>query len=85
MNNIPSLRCRSDNLKSKTCGEQRRTIENRKWVGIVAIVVALAVCGARVDAQQTGKVFRIGFLDPTTASGMAGRLEAFRQDLSKLG
>jgi ABC-type uncharacterized transport system substrate-binding protein len=38
-----------------------------------------------VEAQQTGKIFRIGFLDSSTASGMAGLLEAFRQELSKLG
>ena len=32
-----------------------------------------------------GKIFRIGFLDPSTASGSAVLLEAFRQELSKLG
>ena len=37
------------------------------------------------DAQQTGKVLRIGFLDYSTASGSAVLLEAFRQELSKLG
>ena len=37
------------------------------------------------DAQQTGKIFRIGFLDNSTASGSAVLLEAFRQELSKLG
>jgi putative ABC transport system substrate-binding protein len=36
-------------------------------------------------AQPTGKLFRIGFLDGGTAAGMAGLLEAFRQELSKLG
>ena len=36
-------------------------------------------------AQQTGKVPRIGFLDDSTASNIAGRLETFRQELSKLG
>ena len=36
-------------------------------------------------AQQTGKVPRIGFLDPSTASGSAVLVEAFRQELSKLG
>jgi putative ABC transport system substrate-binding protein len=36
-------------------------------------------------AQQTGKVFRIGILDPSTASGSAVLWEAFRQELSKLG
>jgi putative tryptophan/tyrosine transport system substrate-binding protein len=67
----------SDNRKSK--------IQNRKLVGTVSIVVALTVCGARVEAQQTGKIFRIGFLDNSTASSIAVRLQAFRQELSKLG
>jgi putative tryptophan/tyrosine transport system substrate-binding protein len=43
-----------------------------------------ALCGS-VDAQQAGKVPRIGFLDNSTASGMAVLLEAFRQELTKLG
>jgi ABC-type uncharacterized transport system substrate-binding protein len=37
------------------------------------------------EAQQAGKVPRIGFLDNSTASGIAILLEAFRQELSKLG
>ena len=38
-----------------------------------------------LEAQQTGKIFRIGFLDASTASGSAVLVEAFRQELSKLG
>src|SRR5882724_8027165 len=67
----------SDNLKSK--------IENLKWLGLFAIVVALTVCGGRAEGQQPGKIFRIGFLDSSTASGSAVLLEAFRQEMSKLG
>jgi ABC-type uncharacterized transport system substrate-binding protein len=37
------------------------------------------------EAQQTTKIFRIGFLDPGTASGSAVLVDAFRQELSKLG
>jgi putative ABC transport system substrate-binding protein len=37
------------------------------------------------EAQQPGKIFRMGFLDSSTASGMAGLLEAFRRELTKLG
>src|SRR5262245_32760246 len=37
------------------------------------------------EAQQTGKIFRIGFLDSSTASGLAVLVDAFRQELSKLG
>ena len=66
-------------------GNRKSKIQNRKWAGLFAIVVALAVCGARVDAQQAGKIFRIGFLDNSTASGIAVLSEAFRQELSKLG
>ena len=43
-----------------------------------------ALCGS-VYAQQPGKIPRIGFLDGSTAAGMAGLVDAFRQELSKLG
>ena len=63
-------------------GQTRRTL---KLVGLLAIAFTFTFAGAVAQAQQTGKVFRIGFLDGSTASGMAGLLEAFRQELSKLG
>ena len=38
------------------------------------------------EAQQAGKIFRIGYLDGSTASGMRGASSnAFLQELSKLG
>ena len=37
------------------------------------------------EAQQPGKIFRIGFLDPSAAFGSAVLVDAFRQELSKLG
>jgi len=37
------------------------------------------------EAQQAGKIFRIGFLDNSTASGSAVFLDVFRKELSKLG
>jgi hypothetical protein len=57
----------SDNLKSKTCTEPRRSIENLKLVGVFALAVAFTLCGAVVAAQQPGKNFRIGLLDNSTA------------------
>jgi len=36
-------------------------------------------------AQQAGRVFRIGYLDNSTASGGAVLVDAFRQELNKLG
>jgi ABC-type uncharacterized transport system substrate-binding protein len=53
-------------------------------LSIVVVVMHLAV-GVIAHAQQSEKVFRIGFLDSGTASGSAVLLEAFRQELSKLG
>ena len=76
---------RSDNPKSKTCPELCRRIENLKLMGLVAIAVAFALCGPVAHAQQAGKVLRIGFLDPSTASGSAVLVDAFRQELRKLG
>jgi putative ABC transport system substrate-binding protein len=66
-------------------GNLKSAIQNRKWVGFIALVVALTFGGAVASAQQAGKLFRIGFLDPSNASGSAGLLETFRQELRKLG
>ena len=57
---------------------------NKKII-ICLLTTALLSIAPSVEAQQPGKVPRIGFLDQSTASGMAGLLEAFRQELSKLG
>src|SRR5262245_42651135 len=51
----------------------------------IICLVAAALLFNVANAQQTGKVFRIGFLDNSTASGSAVLVEAFRQELSKLG
>ena len=37
------------------------------------------------EAQQAGKIFRIGYLDPSTAAGSAILLDAFHQEMSRLG
>src|SRR4030095_6400934 len=49
------------------------------------LLITLLLITDFVWAQQTGKVFRIGFLDNSTASGSAVLVDAFRQELSKLG
>ena len=56
----------------------------KKIIGLALSAMLFALC-ASAEAQQPGKVPRIGFLDPSTASGIAVLLEAFRQELSKLG
>jgi putative ABC transport system substrate-binding protein len=49
------------------------------------VAVILLVVAVLADAQQAGKIFRIGFLGSSTASGMAVLVDAFRQELLKLG
>src|SRR5262245_21926502 len=57
----------------------------KKKITVLTISAMLfAFCGP-VGAQQPGKVPRIGFLDNSTASGSAGLLEVFWQEMRKLG
>jgi putative tryptophan/tyrosine transport system substrate-binding protein len=71
--------------ESKTCPEQRPRIQNRQLVGIVALAVAFAMCGAVAQAQPLTKTPRIGFLAGVLPSTISARTEAFRQGLRELG
>jgi putative tryptophan/tyrosine transport system substrate-binding protein len=62
-------------------GEQTLT-KNVIGLALGALLFALS---SPVEAQQTGNIFRIGFLDSSTASGMSVLVDAFRKELSKLG
>src|SRR5262245_50672586 len=57
---------------------------NHKIILFLLFASAL-ICSNLVEAQPTGKVARIGILDPSTVSGSAVLLDAFRQELRKLG
>ena len=59
-------------------------MNKRKLGSFVLCAMLFALC-VSADAQQAGKVARIGFLDPSTVTGSAAQLETFRQELSKLG
>src|SRR5262245_39359298 len=57
---------------------------NTKMI-VCLFAAALLSTASFAEAQQTGKVARIGYLDSGTASGSAVLVEVFRQELSKLG
>src|SRR5262249_31767601 len=57
----------------------------KKNIFCLALGALLFALCASAKAQQPGKIFRIGFLDNSTAAGSAVLVEAFRQELSKLG
>src|SRR5262245_2109095 len=68
--------------RRETRGE-KKNMKKRITLWLLATLFLANVSLA--DAQQTAKIPRIGFLDNSTASGMAVLVEAFRQELSKLG
>jgi len=57
----------------------------KKKIAVLALCAIFFALASSTPAQQTGKIFRIGFLDNSTASSIAVLSEAFRQELSKLG
>src|SRR5215468_634354 len=57
----------------------------KKKITVLTLCAMLFALCVSADAQQPGKIFRIGFLDNSTASGSAVLVDAFRQELSKLG
>ena len=57
----------------------------RRFFVFICLLLAVLLPAVSTEAQQTGKIFRMGILDPSTASGSAVHWEAFRQELSKLG
>jgi putative tryptophan/tyrosine transport system substrate-binding protein len=64
--------------------EENEKLMKRKITVFALSAMLFALCGS-VEAQQAGKVFRIGFLDGSTASGSAVLVEVFRQEMRKLG
>jgi putative ABC transport system substrate-binding protein len=55
-----------------------------KLITLVLCAFFFAHCHSAL-AQQPAKLARIGFLDSSTAAGMAVLVDAFRQEMSKLG
>jgi len=80
---ITALGSLPGNRKSKTCTERYRSIQNRKWVGLLTIVLTLAMCGAVAEAQQQAKVGKIGWLSSGSGSGPGPEL--FRREIRALG
>jgi len=57
----------------------------KKKITVLTLCAMLFALCSFAEAQQPGKVFRIGFLVDSTASNIAVRLDNFRQELSRLG
>jgi len=64
---------------------RKSKIQNPKWGWKIAIVVTFALFGAVAQAQQAGKVWRIGVLASGSQSLNVSRNEALRQGLREFG
>ncbi len=73
----------SDQFPSHFSIDLKSTLRNLESAIVTgALLLALSL---PVQAQQAGKIPRIGFLDGSTASGSAVLWDAFRQEMRKLG
>jgi putative ABC transport system substrate-binding protein len=70
-------------VRRKVRGASEKDMKGKISV-LTLCAMLLALCGP-VDAQQPGKIFRIGFLAVSTAAGNAALLETFRQEMGKFG
>src|SRR5512134_2142440 len=84
---MSSLPRKQDHPKEQGANHRRKPWRNL----MTKILVHFALCAMlfalsySASAQQPGKIFRLGFLDNSTASSSAVRLDAFRQELRELG
>jgi putative ABC transport system substrate-binding protein len=72
---IRALDSQSANRKSK--------IKNLKWAGLLVILLSLVGHVGLVEAQQPGKIYRLGYLSPRSTT--ESQEEIFRQALRELG
>ena len=65
----------------------KSAIQNPKLMGLLALVITFALCGAAAQAQQPAKIPRIGYQtgSPGTAANPDPTTHAFRQRLKELG
>src|SRR5215470_14724679 len=56
-----------------------------KILVLFCLLITVLLITGLAEAQQPGKVFRIGYLDNNTASGMAVHIDTFWQEMRKLG
>ena len=66
-------------------GNPKSKIENRKWLGIVTLVIAFALGGAVAQAQQPKKDPRLGYLSNSDPASESTRSEAIRLALRERG
>jgi hypothetical protein len=65
--------------------DRGREKEMKIKIRVLSLCAMLFALSLSAHAQQTGKIFRIGFLNGGTSANSAVLVEALRRELSKLG
>ena len=84
MNAFP-VNCLYDNRKPVLSHAEGSPIQNLKLAGLLTFVALLVLWAGMAQAQQPGRVRRIGFLAVNSPSADKHLDEAFRQSLRELG
>jgi len=79
MKNI--FRVRVSNFHSAIQKRPRRP----KWVELVAVVVAFVICAATADAQQQGKLPKLGWLAANSSTVRPENSNSLMRELDKFG
>jgi putative tryptophan/tyrosine transport system substrate-binding protein len=69
----------------KMAFNRKSKIENRKWVGLLVVLVLLMGYGGVAEAQTKGKILRVGVLEPGSPTDLNVCNDGFRQGLHQLG
>lgn len=92
MKRIPWMRIlnpSSDQQKSQMARLNSARVQKRprgpKLVVFLALGIAFAMCGARIEAQQAGKVYRVGRLSGGLSGATGTTFNALRRELRELG
>jgi len=75
----------SDNPKPVLSFAEGSAIQNPKWLGLSLIAFVLVVVGPLANAQQSKKVFRLGFISVQDSASESARAEAIRLALRERG
>jgi len=75
----------SDNPKPVLSFAEGSAIQNPKWLRLSLIAFVLVVVGPLANAQQSKKVFRLGFISVQDSASESARAEAIRLALRERG
>jgi putative tryptophan/tyrosine transport system substrate-binding protein len=75
----------SNNPKPVLSFVEGSAIQNPKWLGLSLIAFVLVVVGPLANAQQSKKVFRLGFISVQDSASESARAEAIRLALRERG